>query len=332
MRIIDAVYADPIIIAEAYPPILYRQQSDVIKYSIQPNPKDEYMIRQYIDFINNKPLPQKNHITISANGATQMTAAFYSAVQRIRGRPITIQSSISPPYYQLHEDIAKTVPDCEWLPYGTHRQSLDILVIVSPNNPDGRIQEYPETVDPNTFILLDSIFDRLSFTNQYTVNPWKYSQYDNPQFCEINSFSKTGLAGTRVGYAITNHPLLTTYMTEYLTTYLGTNTWSLYNLKCNLGCKGLLYKLPFYSKICKLFEDRQRKIRSIIPAALIVSEPWFPLVFVKISPDAFRTEGVLVRSGTGFNVSNAYSRINLMISAHDFEQLLQRLPAIIRNA
>ena len=328
--LIDAVYANPVMMAEDFPPLKYIQKASNILYSIDPSPKYEYQIRRYIEFIQKRQLPTNARIIVSAGGSSQLVSAFYWSVQKILNQPITIKSSIAPPFYSLHKDLAETVYNCSWVNYD--EPTSDIIVVVSPNNPNGILQTYPSSASSNTYVLLDSVYDRPQFSNTNTVNPWKFNEYNNPYFCEVNSFSKIGLAGVRIGYAITTNDDIYNNMTNYVsTTTLGTNTWGMFNLEGNLSQCGELYNNNFYRNFYGRLQWRQRQIRSIIPSRLISSELTVPLLFVKVPFEAFLEVGVEVRKGEVFEVSNEYSRINLMISDCDFKELLRRISQINYN-
>lgn len=323
MREIDAGYANPVVLAQMFPQWTFRQTPDSVLYTIEPVEQYSQAIRSYVKKVQGF-FPENGKVVVSAGGSTQIVAAFYWAVSRVLGSA-RIKSSTGPPIYLLHEEIANTISNCRWVPYD---QSADLIVVVSPNNPNGLIQSYPMDATDKTFVLLDSVYDRPQFTSTQTVNPWKMQQYANPRFCEVNSFSKEGLAGLRVGYAITTDTTLYDLMVEYIkTTSLGTNTWAMKNVLHNIPT--VLSDPSFYRNGYALFQHRHQQIRRVVPQNKIYSNDVVPLLFVQIPFDRFAPAGIIARPGRVFGMTDQFTRLNLMISDEDFAWLLQRLSNIV---
>jgi bifunctional pyridoxal-dependent enzyme with beta-cystathionase and maltose regulon repressor activities len=81
-----------------------------------------------------------------------------------------------------------------------------------------------------------------------------------------------------------------------------------------------------FSKInYELIQYRHREIRKIIPKRLIYSNKNIPLILVKIPSSIFNKFKIKIRPGEEFEVSNNFSRINLMVSDNIWKNILKRL-------
>ena len=346
--VIDAGRANPIAFAERLPKLRVKEQTENIIYSVAPRPEFIAYIRRYLKWIGRGP-PDSAQIVLSAGGSTQLIAAFYWAVQELRGRkPTTIQSTTVPPFYRLHQQIAETIINCTWVPTtatgpgAAHK--ADIQVMVSPNNPNGTLQVPNPKLSDKQYLLLDSAYDTPQFTgSRKSVNPWvaPLLSEGKQNFAWVNSLSKLGLAGIRLGFAVTANTQLADTMVEYIQRVsLGTNTWAVANMMTNLNWfAGGCAKLPFVgddnkepprlerfdNMLFQLMRKRHRQIRRIVPKRLIRSNERVTLLFLEEPASVFEAQNIIVRPGSVFGVSDAFSRIQLMISDSDWEMLLQRL-------
>lgn len=138
--------------------------------------------------------------------------------------------------FALHGFDIQEIPS---LPQSGDFGAGDCIVIVNPNNPDGRIWEAEELIDLATqaravgaFIVLDEAFadvaDHLSLLPKMKNLP-----SDSP-IVILRSFGKFfGLAGVRLGFAIGASPLI-----ERLSTFLGPWTVSTPALKLGISALG----------------------------------------------------------------------------------------------
>lgn len=283
----------------------------------------QILVKNYINDIQKHRFPPTCKILLSNGGSTILIAAFYYAVSKMLDRQITIKSSLAPPYYALHKQIAEITKNCLW--NNSNESSSDIVVIVSPNNPDGRVTSINDVTNISKYILLDSAYDRPQYTNQTTVNSWKFDLYGNKNFCEINSFSKSGLPGTRIGYAIISDDKIYELMNYYVETMaLGLNIWSLNNLKSNLSSS--LSSVIFYKGIYTEIQRRYKEIIQIIPQSKIITSKYNTIfVYCSIPYKYFLNINTIVYSGTHFGETDDYSRINICLSSSEWEIFINRL-------
>lgn len=319
-RIIDAGYADPINISERYLPINITQNPIDIKYTFTQQPDIQSMIKSYLIYLDKryKESLKKVNIITSSGGSTQLIAAFYYAIQAIKRRKITIRSCMNPPYYALHKEIASAVKDCEWI--DNINTDVDIEVIVSPNNPDGRISIPTRKAQ---FKLLDSVYDVPQFTGQrISVNEWKHSYHNTETFCEVASLSKIGLPGLRLGYALVKNKLIASLMNQYIQNIsLGLNTWALRGFTSRYND---IFDNDLYTNVYQDIQTRQMQIRQLLPN-ICISTKNVPFVFLKMPKKIFDELKIIVRVGSEFSTNDSYLRISLMINDDDWTELLNRL-------
>lgn len=322
-RQIDAKSGNPVLMAESFKKITIKQCPQNLLYSIDPVDKYVELIKEYLKEIG-QPVPNNVKIVISAGGATQTCTAYYYAVQKLEKKQITVSSHNHLPHYKLHEQITEIVPNCQWI---NNQNNADLVVIVSPNNPDGDVVKYPK-VTKKQYLLLDSVFDTPMFSGSFkTINPWKYKYYDSKYFCEINSMSKLGLAGIRLGFALTSNLDIYTHMVEYIKiSTRGTNTWSLKNFAINF--KNDLSNKSFHENIYNELQKRHQQIRKIIPQKYIKSNTTLPFLFLSLPPSIFSRYKITVKSGIDFGLTDQYSRIQMMLSQSDWNELIRRLHMI----
>lgn len=320
---IDAVYANPIFSAEIMGHRLILQEPSDLTYMFTLPRVYHDMIINYIEKSEHVPVPSSIELVVSPIGSTGCITAFYYAIQKILKRTITVKSNISPPFYFLHKFLTTTLPNCEWSETGF----IDIEVIVSPNNPDGRITAPTGT---SIYVILDSVYDKEIFSGTpNTVNPWKYKYRESPNFCEVSSFSKSGLAGTRVGYALTANKQIAAEMREYFNNAtLGLTSSAMKVLLSNMDT---LMDTKIKQKIYVKNQRRQNEIRAVIPKELIRSERNIPFLFVRAPIRLFDNVGIIVRPGENFETSNDFVRINMMIGDREWRIMIKRLSRIKWN-
>lgn len=259
------------------------------------------------------------HIVISPEGTTGAIRAFYYAVQQMEKRKIKIKSSVKPPYYVLHKKLTHFVPECEWQP--NYQGEADIEIVISPNNPTG---ELLKPTGKAKYVILDSVYDKPLFTNQHiSVNPWKYEAYKDPHFIEVSSFSKLGYAGVRVGFAITSNLQIAKKMNEYFkTSALGLNAWAMKNFEANYDT---IMDSKWDQMIYQKLQERHQEIRKWIPKELIISNERIPLCMTKIPKSYYDKFEIKSRGGTGFDITDESSRLNVMLSNEDWKELIKRI-------
>ena len=318
---INSTYANPVFISQLveyyYGNLI--NNNDLYKklsYSILNNPKYDDLFRDFLRN-NNRAVPNNVKIRVSAGGSSQCIIAFYYAIYKIKGRNITVGSTVTPPYYILHKELCKMCGFATWV--NDNNIPVDIEVNVSPNNFDGRIQ--PPS-NRGEYVLLDAIYDFYNFTgNEKTVNPWVNW---NNNFIMTNSLSKFGFAGARIGAILSTNNDIISYVENYMSnSTLGTNTFAIETLKNII--KEIKLDSEINHEIYNILQYRLKIIREIIPKNLIKSNKKIPFLFVKLNYEFFEELGIEVRHGSEFDVSNKYSRIELLLSEEDFNKMIKRL-------
>ena len=158
---------------------------------------------------------------------------------------------------------------------------------------------------------------------------WKYEYFENDYICEVDSISKIGFAGIRFGFMITKNKKLAKFADEYLQNVaLGQNLWS---NKSFVMRYDYITDRKLYKSIYKQLQKRHEQIREIIPSELIISNTIVPYFFVAIPKNKFDKIGVDTVAGEAFSTTNQYSRISMMLSNDDWNELLRRLIKLFNN-
>ncbi len=316
---LNCYYADPIIFAERIPKLKIEQNESNITYMHYTPERFKEKLKEYLHHIENKFNSKNLYFVFSPGGTTAAISACYYAIQYLEKKKITIKSCVKPPYYTLHKKLANYEKNSEWI--DDINKKTDVEVVVSPNNPTGEILKPTFT---SKYILLDSVYDKPLFSNKYyTLNPWKLELYKNPYFCEVNSFSKYGYAGVRVGYLITSNKQIADLVTKYFEIKnLGLNSWAMANYEKNIP---VIFNKSFGKENYELVQKRHKEIREIIPQRFIYSNNNIPLILLKIPANIFYKYKIKIRPGEEFATSNDYSRINLMVSEDVWKNILKRI-------
>lgn len=319
---LNCYYADPIVFADNLPKYFIQQEQSNLTYMHYPPKKYNIMLKSYLQHLDEKFNPNGLYIVFSPGGTTAAISAFYYAIQYIENKKITIKSAVKPPYYTLHKKLSKYEKNCEWI--DDRSKETDIEVIVSPNNPTGELLKPTFT---SKYIILDSVYDKSSFSNKkYSVNPWKYELYKNNNFCEVNSFSKYGYAGVRVGYLITSNKKIAEIVSKYFEIKnLGLNAWAMANFEKNIP---VFFNDNIKKNNYNLIQKRHNEIRKIIPSKLIYSNRNVPFILIKLPKNIFDKHKIIIRPGEEFAISNDYSRINMMVSNNTWYNIINRISTI----
>ena len=319
---IDCSFANPVFISQ----LLQHYYSKLVNnkklwkklsYNILDNNNFDDLLRLFLKH-NNRAIPDNVILRACNAGSSFAIIAFYYSIWQIKQRQITVSSAIEPPYYVLHKEIALSTGFCTWIDDGSY---TDVVVCVSPNNPNGIITKIsPE--NKGEYILLDAIYDYYNFTgDKNSVNDWIVW---NDKFCQITSISKMGMAGSRIAGIMSSNPVIIGYAQNYFSNVaLGTNTFCIETLKCIIG--KIRLESRFTKQVYKILQKRLKIIKKVIPHDLIFSNNNVPFLFVKIGFEFFNNINVKIREGSQFEVSDEYSRIELMIDNKDFKALIKRL-------
>lgn len=287
------------------------------------------LIRYYYN-IKNTPLSQTDYI-IPSQGSL---GAYYSicwALKELMNKnnfnPLKIFHINKPPTYNVHSNIEKIIPYCEYKINGLdatmeYQQNSDLGVLISPNNPTGEIVNDRF----GKFQVIDAVYDTPVFTNSFASLNTKFS--DNEIY--LGSFSKLGVPSYRFGWAITNNPMIASKAWEYN---------KLHNLgminPSYLFSKHLIYNIfdknsyKYLTNISfQILLKRRKEIYELLKNKNIKNfnrDIYAPYILLPISQKYFHTIGIDTRPGTDFFISDQYSRINLMMSTNDYNKMIELL-------
>jgi hypothetical protein len=334
-NIIDAGFGEPYFITDSISPVNstftqnFPKLPGGLSYRTTFTDLDNYnMIKEYLKFTINYDLPSDTFVLFGV-GSTQLFAAYYFAVQKYLDEKITISSFVPKIYYTLHRNITFTLPNVEWK---DNLKNPDILVYVSPNNPNGLIAN----INKNKFgkyNVFDVVYDVPLFTGKYeSVNKELYEKFNNDKsYTIISSFSKLGLSGARCGFLLTrdenliegikfyieNNSLVPpslgiTLTREVFNTYYLNKDW--YNTNYN--------KLK--NRIIQFIELSKNKDISILNITFDV-----PFIYNNKSAQWWLDNyNVIVRSGIDFADTPQNSRFNLMISDNEWNNFVKRFSCL----
>ena len=276
------------------------------------------------------------NIAISIGGSSLCAASFLYTAVKILSKPVVrVTSYLPPPTYGFYQLLCNDyVRGTEWVSWDKNSDGvyvrptdIDVVVIISPNNPTGEIVENPVVTSP--FLLVDTVYDVSLFTGKKaSVNPWLWQYLNDPQPTDpavgmVTSFSKFGFGGFRAGYLFTNTVPLLSLAQNYISTfYFGSPAYSYFLL---IKDDPSLDNTYFKNVYC-ILQKRQEQIRKYIPAHLILNvNSVAPYLFVNIDSEKFLACHILVQKGTIFLFPPTYSRINLMLSTPEWKRLVRIL-------
>lgn len=276
------------------------------------------------------------NIAVSMGGSSLCAASFlYAAVKTLSKSVVRVTSYLPPPTYGFYKRLCNQyVRGTEWVSWEKNSDgvfvrptNIDVVVVISPNNPTGEIVENPVVTSP--FLLVDTVYDISLFTGKKaSVNPWLWRYLNHPRPTDpavgmVTSFSKFGFGGFRAGYLFTNKvPVLSLAQNFISTFYFGSPTYLYYLLIKNDPS----LNNAFFKSVYCILKKRQEQIRKYIPANLILNvNSVAPYLFVNIDSDKFLACNVIVQKGTIFLFPPTYSRINLMLSTPEWKRLVRIL-------
>jgi aspartate/methionine/tyrosine aminotransferase len=313
---INAGIGNPIIIAERFESTtVYQNTPNDILYTVNQPQDVQAAMKRYLSLLDEE-FDISLEIVISPGGSTLAFAACLYAIQVLSEQTITVKSALHPPYYTLHRNVTETLNGCKWVTRG----KTTVEVVTSPNNPNGELSKPTRS---SKYVILDSVYDKPQFSGIYrTLNPWKREYEGTDCFCEVDSVSKIGLAGLRLGYILTRNKTLAVLANDYIETiYLGQNTWA--NRSFFTRYNRLLNR-SLYDQVYAQLQARHEAIRKVLPRDLIQSNTRVPYIFMSIPAFLFEHIDVRVSPGTDFDTPG-YSRLSIMISDRDWDELLVRL-------
>lgn len=149
-------------------------------------------------------------------GPSYYTGPFSAAqkglqVDRLLTNPVKVDGEVS--FFPSAQEIKDALP-----------ADTRLLVITSPNNPNGEIYSdndlteiFKLAKERNMFVLLDSIFESLSFNSQDTLSPLSIAEASGAldRLIVVDSLSKTmNFPGERVGYMATTNKVVADELTN----------------------------------------------------------------------------------------------------------------------
>lgn len=263
---------------------------------------------------------------VTGLGSTQVMLGLIYGVASCMNRPRFTEQI---PSYNIHRNLVGLIGQ-EWVDIKHGSKQPNVEFVTSPNNPDGNTR-MPVTGAPIIF------WDAVYAWPWYGFNLMKLlaqmKKACGSRLCiPIFSFSKSlGLAGERVGYALIPpsvqkaHPDLIDAYTYYInTSTLGT---------CRPGegiCRVIGTGYKEFPEIIEKLEERydniSDKLRVLIKGIEVHSPRGFAYLWVRL-PGAdlygrLLSLGIRGLPGSDFNMSNEYTRLNLMTSTSTIDSLI----------
>jgi aspartate/methionine/tyrosine aminotransferase len=282
------------------------------------------MIKEYLKFTINYNLPSDTFVLFGV-GSTQLFAAYYFAVQRYLNKKIIVSSFVPEIYYTLHRDITFTLPNMDW---EDNLNNPDILVYVSPNNPNGLIANI-NNLKSGKYNVFDVVYDVPLFTGKFeTINKELYEKFDvDNSYTIISSFSKLGLSGARCGFLLTRDINLI----EGIRFYIENN--SLVPPSLGITLTRNVFNTYYLNK--DWYDMNYNKLKNRIGEFIELSEGkhikilniTFNVPFIYNDKSAewwLNNYNVIVRSGIDFADTPEHSRFNLMISDNEWNNFIKR--------
>jgi len=294
-------------------------------------------------------IPASQHIVLGV-GSSELIAATYRGIEAALARDVKVRNYWSPPYYTLHETLAGSTAGVDWQPQFADVDGAgdaDLIVAVSPNNPDGRMVTEADAravwggVGKAGYLMLDHVYDFLQFTGlRESTNAWAWTfAPENAGLCLLASYTKFGSAGSRIGWLITGDATVAEAAQRYVnTTTLGV---ALIGLQASerVNAQPLTTFDALYRKLARRHEELRAQLERLFPTTPnlypIPSPQYQPYAYVTV-PESWWVDvlRVLVRNGVRFRDSDTRSRVMLMGTDAEwcsFMKRLQELPSTLRE-
>lgn len=315
----------------------YVSPSNLLNYQKYGQPKQmENIVRSYYSDVLQRPISQTEYVICSVGGTVQAYNAVVWSISKLMNKnyfdKLKIYQLNKPPTYFIYSYIDEIIPNCSFHINDANNnfninQNIDIGVIISPNNPDGRIINERK----GHFQIIDSVYDIPMFTGQYKSVNTKYSHNE----IYIESLSKIGLASYRFGWTITENPMIASKIIEFNNkSNNGFNTSSCFmsNTIIELLKKNNNYN-NIFSNCYNTFNKRKKELTEIFKYYNLYSPEYninnlyAPYFVIPVSENKMNDINIDTRKGSDFFMTDNYSRMNLMMGEDDY----QKMKNILKN-
>lgn len=283
-------------------------------------------IKQLYTDIYNITLPKDAQIILGV-GMVQLMSGYFYAVQKVRNQLTSISFYNSEkPHFAFYKGIVEITKNCKFV-----ERNGDVNVIVSPMNPDGALFEYEPKLKKG-FVLFDLFYDNPIYTGQFS--PISKEVYDvfneNPNCVLCNSFSAFGMPGTRCGFFIVRNPKILEEM-KYFVKY-NTISNSSNNSVANEAVSKYFLRKEFYLGPYNRLMKRHETFTALakkLDITILNKSTNIPFAYTGKSSDFWlKIFGIRTAPGSEFDDTNEHSRLSLMISEKDWEELISRMEKV----
>lgn len=283
-------------------------------------------IKKMYKDIYNVTLPEDAQIILGV-GMVQLMSGYFYAVQKIRNQLTSVSFYNSEiPRFAFYKGIVEITKNC-----GFVEKNGDVNVIVSPMNPNGAIFEYEAKLKKG-FVLFDLFYDNPIYTGKFApVSKKVYEVFNaNPNCVLCNSFSAFGMPGTRCGFFIVRNSKIAEEM-KYFVKYNTISNSSNISVANHAISKYFLHK-EFYvgphNRLQKRF-DAFSKLAKKLNIPILNKSTNVPFVYTgKSSEFWLKTFSTETASGSEFDDTIEHSRLSLMISEKDWDDLIARMEKV----
>lgn len=319
----------------ASPVELLDYQKDINKHSI----KLEEIVRKYYSDVLQRPLSQTEYVICSIGGTIQAYNSVVWSISKLMNKnyfdKLKIFQINKPPTYNIYKYTEEIIPNTTfyidtnindfYLNKNSDLYNCDVGVIISPNNPDGKIINERK----GYFQIIDSVYDIPAFTGQYKSVNTKYSSNE----IYIQSMSKLGIPSYRFGWTITENPMIASKIVEYNNKINnGFNTASCFMSDTVINLLKINNNHNYIFNNCyNTFNRRKKELTAIFKYFNLylpeynMNNLYSPYFLIPISNNNMKTIGIDTRKGSDFFMSDNYSRINLMMGENDYKKMIHTL-------
>jgi aspartate/methionine/tyrosine aminotransferase len=288
--------------------------------------KEINMIKEFYKKFLNITLSNDTYI-IFGLGATQLVQCYYSGIYNIMKKKLYVKESNTNRIYSVYKKLINISNSIKW----TKKNSPDILIIISPNNPDGEIFNIKNLT--GKYKIIDMVYDVPQFTGKFeTVNKDIFELFNKDSSISIvNSFSKFGLPGARFGFMLLRDKQLYDEMNKINKNllYLGTIGKAL-----SLKVYSIYYnKYDWYLSIYNKLEKRRKifiKYAEIHNIKILNKTFIIPFIYTNKSSEWWiKNFNIQTRKGEDFNDDNKNSRISLLLRNTEWNKFIKNFTTFL---
>lgn len=304
-KLLDLRYGDPVFMHSYWdslpsspttvPPLGYQKEGlTSLKQSIT-NLHRRY---QNVDY-------EDKHIVIG-NGATQLLAAAFHTIGRYNG------VSAKPPHFPRFEGIAGYT-GIEF----SHSGIGAIKIITSPNNPDGKFQDWPKSN-----YILDASYNwptYVQFATDYSKGP----------IVIFSAAKALGLASSRVGWAFVEDEGIANAMQAYIemtTSGVSVDGQARVQLAIEQAMEAINSPFAYGASVLESRWKQIRYIKQNLPFEVISDNGMFLWASGEGIKNFFKERDILFVDGEACGMyTGEYVRVNIGCSNSDFIDLIERI-------